>query len=152
MEQTQREQTISKTKLVEFYAATKSILSPIFKQYQSFFDNSSITENYNKIHINGSHQIMDKQAYVEDQEMSYINADSIVAEHASLEFRQLALNIFMCMQSHRYILKEYDVWTAINKLPNDKNDYVIFSIGNNLNYLQHNEPRLQNTNGRIMRT
>ena len=30
----------------------------------------------------------------------------------------------------------------------DKNDFVIFSIGNNLNYLKLKESKLQNTNGR----
>ena len=147
MEQTRKEQSISKTKLEEFYTATLSILCPVFTQYESFFGNSSITENYNKIHIIGSHQIMDKQAFVDDQEICHANADSIVAEHASFEFQQLALNIFMYMQSHRYILKEQDIWTAINNLSYDKNDFVIFSIGNNLNYLKLKESGLQNTNG-----
>ena len=147
MERTRKEQSISKTKLEEFYTATRSILCPVFAQYQSLFGNISITENYNKISIIGSHQIMDKQAFVEDQEICHANADSIVAEHASLDFRQLALNIFIYMQSRRYILKEQDVWTTINNLPNDKNDFVIFSIGNNLNYLKLKESKLQNTNG-----
>ena len=147
MEQTRKEQSISKTKLEEFYTATLSILCPVFTQYESFFGNSSITENYNKIHIIGSHQIMDKQAFVDDQEICHANADSIVAEHASFEFRQLALNIFMYMQSRRYILKEQDIWTTINNLSYDKNDFVIFSIGNNLNYLNLKESKLQNTNG-----
>lgn len=147
MERTRKEQSISKTKLEEFYTATLSILCPVFTQYESFFGNSSITENYNKIHIIGSHQIMDKQAFVDDQEICHANADSIVAEHASFEFRQLALNIFMYMQSRRYILKEQDIWTAINNLSYDNNDFVIFSIGNNLNYLNLKESKLQNTNG-----
>lgn len=147
MERTRKEQSISKTKLEEFYTATLSILCPVFTQYESFFGNSSITENYNKIHIIGSHQIMDKQAFVDDQEICHANADSIVAEHASFEFRQLALNIFMYMQSRRYILKEQDIWTAINNLSYDNNDFVIFSIGNNLNYLKLKESKLQNTNG-----
>ena len=147
MEQTRKEQSISKTKLEEFYTATLSILCPVFTQYESFFGNSSITENYNKIHIIGSHQIMDNQAFVDDQEICHANADSIVAEHASFEFRQLALNIFMYMQSRRYILKEQDIWTTINNLSYDNNDFVIFSIGNNLNYLNLKESKLQNTNG-----
>ena len=147
MERTRKEQSISKTKLEEFYTATLSILCPVFTQYESFFGNSSITENYNKIHIIGSHQIMDKQAFVDDQEICHANADSVVAEHASFEFRHLALNIFMYMQSRRYILKEQDIWTAINNLSYDKNDFVIFSIGNNLNYLKLKESKLQNTNG-----
>lgn len=147
MERTRKEQSISKTKLEEFYTATLSILCPVFTQYESFFGNSSITENYNKIHIIGSHQIMDKQAFVDDQEICHANADSVVAEHASFEFRHLALNIFMYMQSRRYILKEQDIWTAINNLSYDKNDFAIFSIGNNLNYLKLKESKLQNTNG-----
>lgn len=147
MERTRKEQSISKTKLEEFYTATRSILCPVFAQYQSLFGNISITENYNKISIIGSHQIMDKQAFVDDQEICHANADSIVAEHASFEFQQLALNIFMYMQSRRYILKEQDVWTIIKNLPNNKNYFVIFSIGINLNYLKLKESGLQNTNG-----
>lgn len=147
MERTRKEQSISKTKLEEFYTATRSILCPVFTRYESFFGNSSIIEDYNKISIIGSHQIMDKQAFVDDQEICHANADSIVAEYASFEFRQLALNIFMYMQSRRYILKEQDIWAAINNLFYDKNDFVIFSIGNNLNHLKLKESKLQNTNG-----
>lgn len=147
MERTRKEQSISKTKLEEFYTATISLLCPVFTRYESFFGNSSIIEDYNKISIIGSHQIMDKQAFVDDQEICHANADSIVAEYASFEFRQLALNIFMYMQSRRYILKEQDIWAAINNLFYDKNDFVIFSIGNNLNHLKLKESKLQNTNG-----
>lgn len=146
MEQTRREQSVSETKLKEFYNVTRDILHRTFLRYQSFFDNPPITCDYHKITIGGYRQIMDKQAYVEDQEICYANADCIVAERASFEFQQLALNIFIYMQSRSYILKEQDVWTAINNLPNN-NDLVIFSIGNNLNYLSQNEPNLQNTDG-----
>lgn len=146
MEQTRREQSVSETKLKEFYNVTRDILHRTFVRYQSFFDNPPITCDYHKITIGGYRQIMDKQAYVEDQEICYANADCIVAERASFEFQQLALNIFIYMQSRSYILKEQDVWTAINNLPNN-NDLVIFSIGNNLNYLSQNEPNLQNTDG-----
>lgn len=148
MEQTRREQSVSETKLKEFYNVTRDILHRTFLRYQSFFDNPPITCDYHKITIGGYRQIMDKQAYVEDQEICYANADCIVAEHASFEFQQLALNIFMYMQSRRYIIKEQDVWTAINKFTNDNNDLMIFSIGNNLNYLSLNEPNLQNVDGK----
>lgn len=146
MEQTRREQPVSKAKLKEFYDITRDVLHTTFVRYQSYFNNPPIIGEYHRITIGGYHQIMDKQAFVEDQEICHANADSIVAEHASFEFRQLALNIFIYMQSRSYILKEQDVWTAINNLPNN-NDLVIFSIGNNLNYLSQNEPNLQNTDG-----
>jgi hypothetical protein len=146
MEQTRREQPVSKAKLKKFYDITRDVLHTTFVRYQSYFNNPPIIGEYHRITIGGYHQIMDKQAFVEDQEICHANADSIVAEHASFEFRQLALNIFIYMQSRSYILKEQDVWTAINNLPNN-NDLVIFSIGNNLNYLSQNEPNLQNTDG-----
>lgn len=148
MEQYRKEQAISKTKLKEFYKATQDTLIPILTQYQSFFNSTAITTDYNRIFIGGSHQIMEKQAYVENQEICHANADSIVAEHVSLEFQQLALNIFMFMRSCKYILKEQDIWKAINKLSNANNDLVIFSIGNNLDYLSLNEPLLQHIDGK----
>lgn len=122
MEQTRREQSVSETKLKEFYNVTRDILHRTFLRYQSFFDNPPITCDYHKITIGGYRQIMDKQAYVEDQEICYTNADCVVAERASFEFQQLALNIIMYMKSCRYIIKEQDVWTAINKFTNDNND------------------------------
>ena len=143
MKQTRKEQKISEDKLKEFYDSTKRILSPVFKQYESMFNAKIISHDYNVVSLGGSCQVMDKHAFVDDQAIAHVNADSVVAEHASWEFKQRSLNIFVRMKYLRYILKEQDVWTVVENISRMNNDLVIFSIGNYLNYLSHNEPKLR---------
>ena len=149
MEQTRKMQPISELKRKEFYEATKKILQPVFEQYQTFYNNALIPENCNKIFVRGLHIVLDKQAYADDQEMSYMNFDSIVAENASMEFSQIAQNIFVQMSSLKYLLKGNDIWHAIDLLilDLDRSELVIFSIGNNLNYLSNFQSKLKYEHG-----
>lgn len=143
MKQLRKKQGISKAKLENFEKSTNRILCPVFKQYESMFNAKIITHNYNLVSLGGSYQLMDKHAFVDDQAIAHVNADSVVGEHASWEFKQRALNIFDRMKYLRYILKEQDVWTIVENISRINNDFVIFSIGNNLNYLSYNEPNLR---------
>ena len=144
-----KNQSISESKLNEFKKSTKKILCPMFKQYQDFFNNKEITKDYNNFYLRGEYQVLDKQAYADDQEISYVDYDSFVANYVSLNFHQIAPTIFLCMQHEKYLLKEQDVWEVITKFSSSsmKDKLVIFSIGNNLSYFASFNDSIQNKDG-----
>lgn len=144
-----KNQSISESKLNEFKKSTKNILCPMFKQYQDFFNNKEITKDYNNFYLRGEYQVLDKQAYADDQEISYVDYDSFVANYVSLNFHQIAPTIFLCMQHEKYLLKEQDVWEVITKFSSSsmKDKLVIFSIGNNLSYFARFNNSIQNKDG-----
>lgn len=144
-----KNQSISESKLNEFKKSTKNILCPMFKQYQDFFNNKEITKDYNNFYLRGEYQVLDKQAYADDQEISYVDYDSFVANYVSLKFHQIAPTIFLCMQYEKYLLKEQDVWEVITKFSSSsmKDKLVIFSIGNNLSYFASFNNSIQNKDG-----
>ena len=131
-----REQPISQGKERAFQESTLSILKPIFKKYQRVFQNNNIGEEYKKYSIGGQHYILEKAAFVENQDVSYLNSDTITAEAVAQQFNYYALNIFILIFSQKFILIEKDLFPAIDNLNINPNDFVIISVGLGLDYLQ----------------
>lgn len=131
-----REQPISQGKERAFQESTLSILKPIFEKYQSVFQNNNIGEEYKKYSIGGQHYILEKAAFVENQDVSYLNSDTITAEAVAQQFNYYALNIFILIFSQKFILIEKDLFPAIDNLNINPNDFVIISVGLGLDYLQ----------------
>ena len=137
IEQTYKEQPISKEKIKEFNSATIKIIKPVFELYKKVFNGDNTSQDYKSIFSFGSNQLIEKDAYVDNQEKSYGNTDTIVAECAAIEFRQTSLNIFLFMTSKRYILKAQDLLRGVKQICNNREDLIVFSIGVNLNYLKY---------------
>lgn len=142
IEQTYKEQPISNEKTKDFYNATIEVLKPIFEQYKKYFYGENMSKDYRRIFALGSNQLMEKDAYVDDQEKSYGNADSIVAECAKTEFCNTSLNIFLFMRSKKYILNTQDIWDGVKQICDKNKDLIIFSVGINLNYHKELDPLL----------
>ena len=147
IEQAYKEQPISKNKIKEFHSATIKTIKPIFDLYKKFFNGGNTSQDYKSIFAVGSNQMIEKDAYVDDQEKSYGNTDTIVAECAATEFCQTSLNIFLFMISKRYILKTQDLLRGVKHICNNREDLIIFSIGINLDYLKYIDPLLIQNDG-----
>ncbi|KAA6342137.1 hypothetical protein EZS27_010092 [termite gut metagenome] len=147
-EKTKQEQEIDSEKLEDFKRQTLKILTQMYENYQPLFNNGTIDTNYKSFFIDGHHLPMGKAGFAKDQEISYVNCDSIVAEAVSMEFNQLALNVFVLMQHEKYQLKEEDLFLAIDELNIDLTKFVVVAVGINMYYystLKNKE--LQQKNG-----
>ena len=141
MEKTKKEQSISMKRLIEFKESTKRILSSQFKSYKKIFKNENINEDYMTIRITGLHQLYEKQAYVDNPEITYVDADTFVAKQSLMNFSYSISNVFLLMQYKKYLFTEQNVFSVINSICN-RQDFLIFSIKNNLDYLKIKAPLL----------
>lgn len=132
-DQKKQNQEISPDIYAEFKAQTIKTLTNTFKSYSEVF-RGNIESNYKSLFIGGRYDVMEKAAFAANQEMSYANSDSIVAEGVSLEFGYTALNAFALMHPKKYILKEEDIFKSIDQLNLDSERFVIVAIGVNVNY------------------
>lgn len=117
----------------EFKGKTTKILTNTFDFYYQLFS-GNIDANYKSIFIGGRYQVMEKAGFVANQEMAYMNSDSIVAKGVALEFGNISINALALMSPKKYLLKEEDIFKAIDKLNLDSADNVIVAIGVNMSY------------------
>lgn len=129
-----KEQPIAPNKEKEFREKTTNLLVPIFQKYSNLFQNNNIGESFQRYFIGGKHYILEKNAFAENQDKSYINTDSITAEAVAEEFQYYALNIFILIFPQKYLLSEKDLFPSINNLNINSKDFVIISVGLYLDY------------------
>ena len=136
-EKTKQNQEIDSEKEKEFKNETVKILKPTFEKFSNLFSNTQIGDDC-KIHfIGGRYNILDKAAFVKNQEISYMNFDSIVAEGVNTEFQYYALNTFSLMFPQKYSFQDKDIFPAIDRLNLSSEKFVIIAIGLNLDYFSY---------------
>jgi hypothetical protein len=130
-------QPVDDDKEQEFKDKTINLLKPIFEKYQNIFTNNKIGKNYQSYWIDGQHYILDKAAFSNNQDIGYVNFDSITAESVSMNFQYYALNTFILIFPKTYFLIEKDVFLAIDKLNIDAKKFTVIAVGLNISYYSH---------------
>ncbi|MDR3047978.1 MAG: hypothetical protein LBU51_10305 [Bacteroidales bacterium] len=128
------EQNISPDKKKEFQEETIEHFKPILEEYSKIFTNNQIGDNYQSHYIGGQHCILEKAAFSNNQDIGYSNSVSITAESVAMQFQQYALNSFIFIMPHKYFLTEKDVFLAIDRLNINPEDFIIISVGLNIDY------------------
>ena len=135
IETTKTNQEIDNGKKKQFEDVTKRILNRCFEKYFSLKNEIKDDEPHESLFYYGIYQPEDKMAFASDQDISYLNSDTIVSEMISANFRQNMPNIFQIhFNRTSYSLKESDLFKAIDILKLDCNSYTILSIGLYLQY------------------
>ncbi|MCK9331434.1 MAG: hypothetical protein M0Q94_16310 [Candidatus Cloacimonetes bacterium] len=128
------EQGIDPQKEKVFQEKTVSIINSVFSEYSNLFQQDNHKDNYKSFYISGRYQLMDKAGFASNQEISYLNSDSIVAESVAIELRNMMLNGYALMKKITYKLNDIDIFPAVDKLEINPNDYILIAIGLNLEY------------------
>jgi len=128
------EQGIDPEKEKVFQEKTVSIINSVFSEYANLFQQDSHKDNYKNFYIAGRYQLMDKAGFAANQEISYLNSDSIVAESVAIELRNMMLNGYALMKKVTYKLNDIDIFPAIDRLEINSNDFILIAIGLNLEY------------------
>jgi hypothetical protein len=128
------EQPIDDGKEKEFQEVTLSKLKPLFEDYVKLFTNQQLGANFQSYFICGKHYILEKAAFAKNQDMGYVNYDSITAEGVATHFQYYALNALIMTFPQKYFLTEKDVFLAIGRLSINAKDFVIISVGLNIEY------------------
>lgn len=137
IETTKTDQEIDDEKKKQFEHASKQILNRCFEKYSSLKNEIKDDEPHNSLFYPGIYQIEDKMAFASDQDITYLNSDTIVAEMVAANFRHNMPNIFQIhFNNTTYSLKKSDLFKAIDALQLDRNKYTILSIGIYLQYYE----------------
>jgi len=134
-EKTEIEQKISDEKREKFENSSKDIINNAISQYKSINNEEEIKKYYNSWYIHGERAIIDKSAFTEDTDTHDLNYDSFLAGHISNKFQQGISETFFYTKSKSYLLKEEDIFPAIDRLKID-NEYLIVSFDQNIDWLK----------------
>lgn len=137
-EETKKNQKVSNIKKDEFNKNTKEILTTVFKDYSNISNTYIDDENCKTFYINGSYQLMDKGGFADNQDISYLNSDSIVAHSVASNFKFFVTGTFLYFISKKYIFKPNDLFSAIERMNFDFNEIIIISFGVNLAFYKDN--------------
>lgn len=133
------EQPVTPGKEKEFQKESIKYLKPVFQQYSNVFSNTLIGDDYTSYYIGGQHYILDKAAFSDNQDIGYVNTDSITAEAVAMQFQYYSLNTFILIFPQKYLMVEKDLFGAIDKVIIDPENFVLISVGLNIDYLSHSQ-------------
>jgi len=131
------EQPVAQDKEKEFQEGSIRHLKPVFQQYSNVFSNTQIGDDYKRYYIGGQHYILDKAAFGDNQDVSYVNTDSITAEAVAMQFQYYSLNTFILIFPQKYLMVEKDLFGAIDRIGIDSENFVLISVGLNIGYFSH---------------
>lgn len=137
-EETKKNQKVSSLKKEEFNKNTKEILTNVFEDYSNISNKDIGDDDCKTFYINGSYQLMDKGGFADNQDISYLNSDSIVAQSVASNFKFFVTGTFLYFISKKYIFKPVDLFSAIERMNFDFDEIIIISFGVNLAFYNDN--------------
>lgn len=116
-----------------FIESSRKILFKVFEDMKNIFSKDSCNNNL-LLSFRGRSDIFDKAAFATDSDVSYINTNEALAQCIAGELRINAMNIFLKMKNKRFVLKENDLFKAIDSLSLNSKSFVILNPDINLYY------------------
>lgn len=129
-------QTISIEKKEQFLDKTKEILECTFNEYDKLSNKEPHIGDVEKGYLFGGTAMLNKSAFADEQGVSHLNFDSILAEGVSKNYKKAISNSFFIHKTAHYLLSPEDVFRAIDKL-NIDNKFVLVAFKLNFNKLIH---------------
>lgn len=147
-EQKKENQELDQEKIDQLNNATKKILTNHFDYYETLFGNHiEDSKPHKSLFYGGRYEVSDKMAFAENQDMGYVDFDSIYAEIIATEFSHNMPSVFrVYYKTTYYILAEKDIFSAIDNMQMDSQKFTIVSVGVNL-YLYKSHGVLSKENG-----
>jgi hypothetical protein len=132
-------QPVSPEKERKFWTSSKKIIEEAIVEYDAIINKTTNVEdiNYRKpFYINGNYQLAHKSDFAGDQPYDHWYYDSFLAEQVANKMRWAISETFLMVTTQGYLLKEYDLFKAIDQLKITENakDFVIISFKNNIEY------------------
>jgi hypothetical protein len=142
------EQEISQDLVNNFYDSTKKQITSALEKYHPIKNSDKIESDYKELFIIGDRAIVEKSSYALDQESENLNYDSFLAESISNKIHRGMSEIIYFMKNKTYLIEQKDMFTAIDKLNIDPQEYIILNYENYLPYFINDLkiPNLQTDN------
>ncbi len=132
-------QPVSPEKEKKFWESSKQIIEEAILADADVTNKTIKVEdkNYRKpFFIAGDKLLTLKSDFVGDQPYDHLNYDSFLAEHVANNMRSAISETFLMVTTQGYLLKEEDLFRAIDnlKITENPNDFIIISFKNNIEY------------------
>lgn len=132
-------QRVSPEKERKFWASSKQKIEAAIEEYKGVVTTNVPADDKNwrdPFYIMGSWQKALKSDFAGDQPYDHLNYDSFLAEQVANNLRWAISETFLSVTTQGYLLKEEDLFKAIDKLKitEKPNDFVIISFKNNIAY------------------
>lgn len=128
------EQEISVDLVNNFYDSTKKLIISALEKYHPINNSNKIDTDFKELFLVGDRAIIDKSSYALDQESENLNYDSFLAESIANKIHRGMSEILYFMKNKTYLFEQKDMFTAIDKLNIDPQEYIIINYGNYLPY------------------
>lgn len=128
------EQKISPDKKTKFISSTNEIIKETIDEYKEIFNTNLKDTNIQSWYIYGERAIVDKSAFVDNQGVDHLNYHLFLAETVSKKFKKAIAGLFYNCRSQTYMIKETEVFQAIENLKINSKDHIIISFGINILY------------------
>lgn len=129
---------ISKERVKKFEDSTKTIIESTIDKFNTLNNKTLITDDKSdKWYVNGQRELQSKDAFSESPEVHYINFDVFLASSVSKSLYEGLGETFFYKRTKSYLLKDVDLFKAIDRLEIDDR-FAIINFGMNLdNYIKH---------------
>lgn len=128
---------ISKEKIAQFENSTKEIIENRIDSFNKISRKADITGETDKWYVNGQQMLQSKDAFSEKPEVHHIDFDSFLASVLSRNISEGIASTFFYKKSETYLLKQEDIFKAIDRLKIN-NEYLIVSFGINIEHYINN--------------
>ena len=135
IEKTNKEQTVSNEKKAKFFESSKRILQATLDIYTEIWTKQKLSKDFNKWFINGISATLDKAAFAKESETEWMDYDTILAESLSERLINGITETFLLNQRNSFIIKEDELFNAIDRLKINPKDHIIISYLLDFNYI-----------------
>lgn len=124
-------QTISERKRDDFYSTSETIIINTLEDLKKFTMDTPITSEYDSFLTRTGivNWVVDKMAFADDQDTSFSNVESALAEKMSQVIRFNLSETFFRVKSDSYILNTNDVIKAIDRQNLNDDEFIIVNFG-----------------------
>jgi hypothetical protein len=133
------DQPVSLEKERKFWTSSKQIIEEAIVEYDNVINKIIQIENINykkPFYITGNKMLALKSDFAGNQPYDHLNDDSFLAEQVANNLRWVISETFLMVTTQGYLLKEEDLFKAIDnlKVTETPNDFEIISFKNNIEY------------------
>jgi len=118
-------------KVAEFYQDSAGLLDRVADELMQLSCSVSDTNFLEARYLRGGQQIVEKDYYSANPEVSHLNFTTVLAVHLKSRIRNAVATLFVRNQTTTYNLLQNDLFTALDKLVLD-DSYIIINLGINL--------------------
>ena len=128
-------QSIDPEKEKEFIETTKNIITKTIENLKGLFIESEKDCSYIPFPLQlNTYEVMEKAAFATEQDMGYINHNSIVAQVVASNYKYRTTYTFNQFIKKQLLLPQKDVFAGINKLNLNASKHIIICFGIDINY------------------